>query len=276
MKPARFEHERPASLEAAIELLGRADGFAKLLAGGQSLAPMMNLRLAQPDLLVDVAGIEKLRRVEEENGALFVGSMVTHAAIEDGKLPDATQGFLRFVAGQIAYRAIRNRGTIGGSVAHADPAGDWPTALLALGAEAAIAGPKGTRSVDLGALQLGAFTTGLAPDDVLEGLRIARLSARARWGYYKICRKPGEFADSIGAAVVDPDRGFARVVLGATGGAPLSLPAVAERIAASGDDGFDIDAAKAALAEAGTSFDAFETQIHAAALSRAVKAAFQR
>ena len=276
MKPAKFDHERPASLDAAIALLRDSDGFAKVLAGGQSLVPMMNLRLAQPDLLVDIGGLEELRRVEDQNGALFIGSMVTHAAIEDEKLPDATRGFMRFVAGQIAYRAVRNRGTIGGSISHADPAGDWPTALLVLGVEAVVVGPNGERTVSLDDLQVGAFTVGLEPDEVLVGLRVPKFSDGARWGYYKVCRKPGEFADSIGAVVVDSDRDVARVVLGATDGAPLMLPAVAERIASSHGEGFDIDAAKAALAETGATFDAFQTQIHAAALSRAVKAAYQQ
>jgi len=274
MKPAKFEYEDAATVEEAVNLLGQSDGFAKVLAGGQSLGPMMNLRLAQPDLLVDVRRIEELGHVEQRNGALFVGAGVIHSAIEDGKLPDVTNGFLPFVAGQIAYRAVRNRGTIGGSVAHADPAGDWPTALLVLGAKVEIAGSAGRRSIALEDFQLGAFTVALEPEEVVCGFEIPALSANAKWGHYKVCRKPGEFADSIGTVVVDPDRGFARAVLGATDGAPLLLPAVAERLAASGADGFGIDEAKQAIADAGATFDSYLTQIHAVALSRAAKGAF--
>ncbi len=274
MKPAKFDYESAATVEEAVKLLGQADGFAKVLAGGQSLGPMMNLRLAQPDLLVDVRRVEELGHVEERNGGLFVGAGVIHSAIEDGALPDATNGFLPFVAAQIAYRAVRNRGTIGGSVAHADPAGDWPTALLVLGAKAEIAGSAGRRSMALEDFQLGAFTVALEPEEVVCGFAIPALSADARWGHYKVCRKPGEFAESIGAVVVDADRGFARAVLGATDGVPLMLPAVAERLAASGADGFGIDEAKQALADAGASFDSYLTQIHAVALSRAAKGAF--
>ena len=274
MKPAKFDYEIAATVDHAIELLGAADGFAKVLAGGQSLGPMMNLRLAQPDLLVDVRRIEELGHVEQRDGGLYVGACVVHAAIEDGKLPDTTNGFMSFVAGQIGYRAVRNRGTIGGSVANADPAGDWPTALLVLGASAVIAGTGGRRTVALEDFQIGAFTVALEADEVLCGLEIPALSADARWGHYKVCRKPGEFADSIGTVVVDPARGFARVVLGATDGAPLMLPAVAELLAASGADGFGIDEAKQALADAGAKFDSYLTQIHAVALSRAAKGAF--
>ncbi len=279
MKPAKFDYESAETIDHAVELLGQADGFAKVLAGGQSLGPMMNLRLAQPDLLIDIRRIDGLGHVEqrgegERDGGLFVGANVTHSAIEDGTLPDVTNGFLPFVAGQIAYRAVRNRGTIGGSVAHADPAGDWPTALLVLGAEVEIAGAAGRRRVALEDFQLGAFTVALEPDEVVCGFRIPALSAGARWGHYKVCRKPGEFAESIGAVVVDADRGFARAVLGATDGAPLMLPMVAELLAASGADGFGIDEAKQALADAGASFDSYLTQIHAVALSRAAKGAF--
>ena len=274
MKPAKFEFEKPTDLPGAIAALGGAEGFAKALAGGQSLGPMMNLRLAQPDTLVEVRALTELKRIDHSGGQLYVGAMTTHATVEDGGVPDATKGMMQRVARQIAYRAVRNRGTMGGSVAHADPAADWPTALLALGAQVVIAGKGGERVMALDDFQIGAFTVALEPDDVLIGFSIPELSADARWGYYKVCRKPGEFADSIGALVIDPARSFARLVLGATDGAPLLLTAAADRIATSAGAGFDIDAARAAIAEAGASFDDFETQIHAVALSRAVKGAF--
>ena len=111
MKPAKFEYEDAATVEEAVQKLGQADGFAKVLAGGQSLGPMMNLRLAQPDLLVDVRRIDELRNAEQRGGGLYIGAGVVHSAIEDGKVPDTTNGFMAFVAGQIAYRAVRNRGT---------------------------------------------------------------------------------------------------------------------------------------------------------------------
>ena len=272
MKPAKFDYARAGDVAGAIRLLGSTDGFNKPLGGGMSLGPMMNLRLAQPDLVVEVRGLDALKTVSEEGDRLVVGAGVTHAAIEDGKVPDTTNGMMRFVAGQIAYRAVRNRGTIGGSIAHADPAADWPTALRALGAEVAIDGPDGARTVKLSDFQLAAFTVALEPADIVTALRIPKLSPGARWGYYKICRKPGEFADSIGAVVHDPDRGYTNVVLGATDGAPLDVPALAEAVRAGNDVG--IDDAKAALAAQGAVFDDYGTQIHAVALSRAIEGAF--
>ncbi len=275
MKPAKFELERPADVAGAISALGQADGFAKPMAGGQSLGPMMNLRLAQPDTVVDIRRLESLKRVEQAGDHLFVGAGVTHAAIEDGDVPDVTGGMMQRVARQIAYRAVRNRGTVGGSLCHADPSADWPTAMLALGAEAVITGSSGERSVALEDFQIGAFTVAMEPDEVLTGVRVPAFSGEARWGYYKVCRKPGEFADSIGAVVIDGARDVARLVLGATDGKPLLLTEAARRVAASGGDGFGIDEAKAAIAEAGSNFDDYETQIHAVALSRAVKGAFE-
>ena len=272
MKPARFDYARAGDVADAIRLLGSTDGFNKPLGGGMSLGPMMNLRLAQPDLVVEVRKLDALKTVSEEGDRLVVGAGITHAAIEDGKVPDTTNGMMRFVAGQIAYRAVRNRGTIGGSIAHADPAADWPTALRALGAEVAIDGPGGARVVPLSEFQLAAFTVALEPADIVTALRIPKLSPAARWGYYKICRKPGEFADSIGAAVHDTERGFTSVVLGATDGAPLDVPALADAVR--DGKGVEIEDAKAALAAQGAVFDDYGNQIHAVALSRAIKGAF--
>jgi len=132
MKAARFDYARARSLAHAVELLGGGDGFVKLLAGGQTLGPMLNLRLVQPDLLVDVSKLDETRRWSEEGGAILIGAGVTHAAIEDGALPGPTGAILAGIAAGIAYRAVRNRGTIGGSLAHADPAADWLSSLAAL------------------------------------------------------------------------------------------------------------------------------------------------
>ena len=145
MKPARFAYERPTDLASAIALNGREDLAVKVLAGGQSLVPMLNFRLAQPDLLVDVTRIPELKRVDERDDALVVGACVTHADFEDGRVPDVTGGALPGVARGIAYRAVRTRGTIGGSLAHADPAADWPATLAAIGADVILRGPAGAR-----------------------------------------------------------------------------------------------------------------------------------
>ena len=142
MKPVDFGYARPATIAEAVALLA-SNPDAKIIAGGQTLGPMLNLRLARPSLLVDVARIPELTRVDETADLVTLGAAITHAAIEDGRVPDFTNGYLARVAHGIAYRAVRNRGTVGGSLAHADPAADWLTAFVALDAEVVIAGPRG-------------------------------------------------------------------------------------------------------------------------------------
>jgi carbon-monoxide dehydrogenase medium subunit len=205
----------------AIELATKYDGTAKLMAGGQSLVPMMNLRMALAEHLIDISGVAALRESRPD----FIGAGVTHAMIEDGRVEDPTRGYLRQVAAGIAYRSVRNRGTIGGSLAHADPAADWPTALLALDAVAVIEGPRGERQVPLAQFQRGLMETALDPADVLKGVLVPRLSAQARWAYRKFTRKVGEFAHSIAAVVRDPKLGIDNIVVGAIGGKPLKVSA---------------------------------------------------
>ncbi|KMO30907.1 carbon monoxide dehydrogenase, partial [Methylobacterium variabile] len=146
MKPSPFAWERPASLPALLNRLGEATGSVKLIAGGQSLGPMLNLRLVEPDLVLDITGIPELRQARLEGGTLMLGACVTHADIEDGRVPDNTGGALRRVASAIAYRPGRNRGTVGGSLAHADPAADWVSALTPPRATVEIAGRDGRRT----------------------------------------------------------------------------------------------------------------------------------
>jgi carbon-monoxide dehydrogenase medium subunit len=264
MKPARFDYERPKDLKAAIALLGQTDREVKLIAGGQSLGPMLNLRLAQPELLVDIRRLPETLRVETDTTGVTIGACVTHAALEDGTVEDPANGMLQSVAAGIAYRAVRNRGTIGGSLAHADPAADWPTALAALGADALVVGPGGRRTVPIADLMLGMFMTTLEPDEIIEAVRVPKLSPGARWGYYKLCRKAGEFAQASAAVVRDPARGVARVVVGATGSAPIVVADAAALLSDAAAQAAVIDAHP--LAE-----DPYERQIHLVALQRAIK-----
>src|SRR6266702_4201851 len=143
---------------------------------------MLNLRLVQPDLLVDVSKLVETNLWSEQEGAILIGACTTHAAIEDGKVPDPTGGMLALVASGIAYRAVRNRGTIGGSLAHADPAADWLSALSALGAEVLVLGSAGERRVAVAALSTGVFETQIGESEVLRAIRVPRLSPHARWG----------------------------------------------------------------------------------------------
>jgi carbon-monoxide dehydrogenase medium subunit len=231
MKSAQTIYHKATTVDDAVAIIKRTQGMGKFLAGGQSLVPMMALRLAMPDDVVDIADVPALRESHLADGKLFVGAGITHAMIEDGKVEDTTQGYLRHVAGGIAYRSVRNKGTIGGSLAHADPAADWPSALLALSAVAVIQGDAGIREVPLHDFQLGLMETCLGEDEILQGVRLPVLSSSARWSYNKFCRKVGEFAHSIGAVVIDPTLKMANAVLGAAADKPFRLPLTSERIA---------------------------------------------
>jgi carbon-monoxide dehydrogenase medium subunit len=227
---------------------------------------MLNLRIVQPSLLVDLRFIHELISSSEDRESVTLGACVTHAQIEDGKVPDPTRGFMRALAGNIAYRAVRNRGTIGGSLVHADPAADWPSALTLLGAVALIAGPRGRREVPVEKFITGLFETALAHDEILVALRIPKRSAAARFGYWKFCRKAGEFPQAIGAALRDPERNEARAVIGATGSAPF-LISKAEVILRTPDTAQCLAAADSA----GLDGDPYNRQLHAVALRRAVE-----
>ena len=220
MKAAAFELARPANLAEAIALLSRP-GTIRVLAGAQSLGPMMNLRLARPDLLVQVDRLAELAGVAADADAVTIGACVTHAAIADGLVPDIGGNVLARVAGGIAYRAIRNRGTIGGSLCHADPAADWVTVLTALDAVAVLHGPEGARGVSVTTFIMGAFRTVLTPGELLCAVRVPRLPDDARWGYVKACRKPGDFAHAMAAVLLTPRT--RRLAIGALGGRPLLL-----------------------------------------------------
>jgi carbon-monoxide dehydrogenase medium subunit len=221
MKAAPFGLERPASLAGAVEALAAHGPEARVLAGGQSLGPMLNLRVAQPRMLVQVAHLQELRGVAETTHAVTIGACVTHSAIADGRVPDVGLGVLARVAGGIAYRAVRNRGTIGGSLCHADPAADWVAVLMALGAEVVLRSGGGVRRVGVGEFVTGAFACALAPGEILAAVTVPKLPAGAGWGYVKACRKPGEFAHAMAAVLV---AGVTRrLVIGALGGKPLLL-----------------------------------------------------
>jgi carbon-monoxide dehydrogenase medium subunit len=254
MKAAAFALRAPddlAGVAAALQAGGR------VIAGGQSLGPMLNLRVAQPGMLVNIRKLPELCGVSENATHVVIGACVTHAAIADGLVPDIGQNILPRIAENIAYRAVRNRGTIGGSLCHADPAADWVTSLLALGAEALTFGENGGRRIPLRQFFAGAFRTVLAPGEFLQAVRVPRLAAGARWGYYKACRKPGEFAHAM-AAVLE-EGASRRLVIGALGGVPLLFEGA--RAAP--------DAIAAALQEAAPDLDAVSRHMQLVAVKRA-------
>lgn len=276
MKPVRFDYVRAADITAAIALASRENAVVKFLAGGQSLGPMLNLRLVQADVLVDITAIAELKHVEEAPDSLTIGSCVTHADIEDGRVPDVTRGMLRAVAAGIAYRAVRNRGTIGGSLVHADPSADWISALAALGAEAIVRDARRERRLAVETLMTGVFECSLAAGELLSGIRVPRLSSSARWGYYKSCRKTGEFAHAIGGYLCDPDRSICRAVIGATGSKPIVFTDATPLFGGTtgAQDGIDRSLIVQVMASHGVT-DPIEQQIHFACLRRAIAQASQ-
>jgi carbon-monoxide dehydrogenase medium subunit len=273
MKAAPFDYVRPGDVGEALAALSKAEGRAKLLAGGQSLGPMLNLRLARPSLLVDVAGLKALAQIRDMGREWRIGAGVTHARIEDarGKLPGGEM--LCEVAAAIAYRSVRNRGTIGGSLAHADPAADWPLALAALGASVNIRGSQ-PRSVLVERFVQGAFTTTLQAHEMIESIDVPKLSSAGRYGFYKFCRKTGEYAEASAAAVFDPQSGTARIFLAALRGTPRPLPGLAQRVAREGESAVSIRDVAEALTESVSDLDAVERRMAANTVMRALMQVF--
>ena len=266
MKAAPFDYTRARDSAHAVELLAAAEGerFAKIIAGGQSLGPMLNLRLSEPDLLVDVRTCPDLRRHHDDGETILYGAAVTHSEVEDGTVPDPCHGWLSEAARRIAYRAVRNRGTMGGSIVHADPAADWLVILLLLDAEVVILGSEGTRTAALSGFVTGPFSTDLGANEVLVGIRIARRSSHVRYGYRKTAAKVGEFATAFCVALVDPERGESRAVLGAIERPPIVIDDLSHASTATG--------AEALVNSHVPGIDAPSVRLHAVALRRAVRA----
>ena len=273
MKAPAVDYMRPRTLTEAVDLLAHASVEARVIAGGQSLLAMMNLRLASPRLLIDIARLPELLTVADDADAVTLGACVTHAAIEDGRVADPSHGLMPRIAATLGYRAIRTRGTIGGSLALSDPAAEWPAVLAALDAEVILYGSSGRRSLKCSEFTTGIFQTKLADNEIIERARVPKLSADARCGYVKLCRKSGEFADALGVVVADPRRGYWRVVCGAANGAPLVLGDTS-RLVVEGPR--DPDALRSAIGSdldhaSDRHFDDFHRNLHIVAAMRAVQ-----
>jgi carbon-monoxide dehydrogenase medium subunit len=263
MKSAPFTLSAPVNLEEAIASFREGGMYSKFIAGSQSLGPMLNLRLSQPDNLISLRNLPDLREVTDVGDSIFIGAGITHAEIEDKKILDPSRGLMASVAANIAYRAVRNFGTIGGSLAHADPASDWVNLMQLLDAKFLIVGSYGEREVTSNDFMQAAFTTCLKEDEILLGVKIRKLSVKAKFAYFKFCRKVGEFAEAIGAVLVDPELGIKRAIIGATAGTPFLIKNIDAVI--NGQTG----AMNEALLEAGCNDD-YEYQMHKTALERAL------
>jgi carbon-monoxide dehydrogenase medium subunit len=272
MKPAAFDYVRPSSVAEAAAALAEDGVATAAIAGGQSLMPMLNLRVVLLDRVVDISRLEELKAVQQTSEGIRIGSLITHAAVEDGKIPDIHNGLLRRVAGQISYRAVRNHGTIGGSVALADPSADWPACLMALNAEVRIAGRDGPRSEPVGAFVRDAYTTSLMPGEIVLGFNLPKPEAALRWGFAKVAPKSGAFATSIAIATQAANGGPVSVVLSAAASRPCALPRMAERLREPSAPEETLRSAIAAdLENEVPTTDAYQRRLHTATLLRAIR-----
>jgi aerobic carbon-monoxide dehydrogenase medium subunit len=273
MKAPAVDYVRPRSLTEALDLLAKAGAEGRVIAGGQSLIALMNLRVASPGLLIDIARLPELLTVADHPDAVTLGACVTHAAIEDDRVPDPSRGLMPRAAATLSYRAIRTRGTIGGSLALAGPAAEWPAVFAALDAEVIVRGPSGRRALKCTEFATGSYETQLASEEIIETVRIPKLSAEARWGYLRLCRPSASFAEALSVAIVDRGRGLVRVVLGAANGAPLVLAATSQAVA---EGEHTADALSTSIAAdldhaSDRHFDEFERNLHIVAALRAAQ-----
>jgi aerobic carbon-monoxide dehydrogenase medium subunit len=228
MIPAAFEYERAVNVDQALALLAQHGDEAKLLAGGHSLLPLMKLRLARPSVLVDIGRLSDLRYVRDGGDHVAIGALTTHHELETDELLGAECGIVRFTASAIGDPQVRHRGTIGGSVAHGDPASDLPTVLLALGATIVVRGTDGERTVAADDFFTGFFETALGPTDLITEIRAPKLGG-AGWSYQKFHQRAQDWA-TVGVAAVTHN-GDTRVALTTMAEIPLRAQGVEEALA---------------------------------------------
>ena len=251
MKPAPFEYHRPDSVEEALSLLAEHGYDAKLLAGGQSLVPAMNFRMAVPAVLIDLNRIAGLDGIAEVDGGLRIGAMVRQRAAERDPLVAARAPLIAETLPYVAHAQIRNRGTMGGSIAHADPAAEVPAVMLALDARFRLRGPNGERLVAAGEFFTGLFGTALEPDEMLTEIEVPAAAPRAGWAFDEVSRRHGDYALAGVASAVEVDGDgrcrSARIALLSVGEGPvLAAEAAAALIGEAPDEGAIRAAAEAA------------------------------
>jgi aerobic carbon-monoxide dehydrogenase medium subunit len=246
MIPSPFDYERATSPEHAISLLGEHGDEAKLLAGGHSLLPLMRLRLAYPSFIVDISRLSELSFVRDTADAVVIGALTRHDDVQRNELLQRELPILCRAASEIGDPQVRNRGTIGGSLAHGDPAGDFPSVLLALEAELTVRGPDGERTVAARDFFKDVFEVDLSPQEMLTEVRVPKTSG-AGWAYIKFAHRKQDWA-TVGVAVVAPQGNGVRVGLTSMGPTPLRATAVEEALATGADP-----SAAAEQADSGTS-----------------------
>lgn len=226
MIPAAFEYRRAGSAEEAVALLAEHGDEAKLLAGGHSLLPLMRMRLATPSVLVDVGRVSDLSHIEDRGDVLAIGALTRHHQLERSEIVREQAPLLAHTAHQVGDPQVRHRGTLGGTLAHGDPASDLPASVLALGGTLVAQGPNGRREIAATDFFEGFLETALAPDEMLVEIRV-RKAPEARWAFHKFNRRAQDWAIVGVAAVLDDDPGVALVNMGAT---PLRATAVEQAL----------------------------------------------
>jgi aerobic carbon-monoxide dehydrogenase medium subunit len=231
MIPAAFDYEVAESAEHAIALLGEKED-AKLLAGGHSLLPAMKIRLARPSALIDIGRVSELSYIKEDGEHIAIGALTRHQDVAHNVLLQAQCPLVSYTAGLIGDPQVRHRGTIGGSLAHGDPASDLPAVILALDAELVVRGAGGDRTVPASEFFTGVFQTAVGPAEILTEIRVPRLGS-AGWSYVKLSRRAQDWATVAVAAVVERNGSISKAAIGLTnmGGTPLRARAAEEAIA---------------------------------------------
>jgi carbon-monoxide dehydrogenase medium subunit len=255
MIPAGFEYARPGSVEEAVSALSAGGEDAKVLGGGQSFLPLLRLRMAYPSLVVDVGRIPEMQGIRDDGDALVIGAMTTHDQVLTSPLVREHAGLLAAATATVADPAVRHRGTFGGSLAHADPAGDLPSVALAYGCQMVVAGPGGRRTVDAGDFFVDYLQSAIGPDEVLVEVRVPKLGAGWGFHYEKFQRTAQAWALVAVAALVKRSDGTieeARVGLTNMGSTPLRATAVEAALAGAGATAEAVAAAAGHAAE-GTS-----------------------
>jgi carbon-monoxide dehydrogenase medium subunit len=254
MIPAQFEYTRPSSLDEAVRALADGGDEAKVIAGGQSLLPLLRLRLAYPELLVDIGGLHELGGVTDHGDSLLIGARTTHYQVVHDPLIAEHCGLLAQAAATVADPAVRHRGTLGGSLAHGDPAGDLPAVALALDATLLASGPGGTREIPAAEFFVDYLTTSLRPGEILTGVRVPKLGREWGYRYEKFHRTAQAWAIVGVAALARRSNGqVAEARVGLTNMGPVPVRAAAVEMAAAGADATaEALAAAAASAADGT------------------------
>ena len=254
MKPPPFDYARAESVDEAVALLARHDGSAKLLAGGQSLVPMLNFRLVHPSLLVDVNRIPGLAAIEEGNDGLRIGALARHRQLEVSAAVAERFPVLRAAVRHVAHLAIRNRGTFGGSLAHADPAAELPMMALLLDATMEVSGPARSHRIAASEFFRSALTTALEDAEMLVRVELPFLPAGTGWGFEEVARRAGDFALAAAAATLTPgaDGNVAEARLAVMGAhdTPLRIAAAEALLAGGPPDGKAVRAAARAARDA--------------------------